>query len=34
MWDFGMIAIGLAFFATAIAYVNGCELLTKKESAK
>lgn len=34
MWDFGMLAIGVAFFAIAIAYVNGCELLVKKESAR
>jgi hypothetical protein len=34
MWDFGMVAMGVAFFATAILYVRGCELLVKKEPAK
>ena len=34
MWDFAMILIGVAFFAIAIAYVKGCELLVKKEAAK
>jgi hypothetical protein len=34
MWDFGMLAIGVAFFAIAISYVKGCELLVKKEPAK
>jgi hypothetical protein len=29
MWDIGMLAIGVAFFAIAIAYVKGCELLVK-----
>jgi hypothetical protein len=28
MWDAGMIAIGVAFFAIAIAYVKGCDLLS------
>ena len=30
MWDISMIAIGLAFFAIAIAYVKGCDLLSRK----
>jgi hypothetical protein len=34
MWDFGMLAIGVAFFAIAISYVKGCELLVKKEPVK
>jgi len=34
MWDFGMVAMGVAFFAIAILYVRGCELLVKKEPAK
>ncbi len=34
MWDIGMFAIGVAFFAVAILYVKGCELLVKKEPAK
>lgn len=34
MWDIEMIAIGVAFFATAIAYVKGCELLSIKEPTK
>ena len=34
MWDFAMIAIGVGFFAIAITYVKGCELLVKKERAK
>lgn len=29
MWDIGMLAIGVAFFAIAIAYVKGCNLLVK-----
>ncbi len=34
MWDLGMLAIGVAFFAIAIFYVTGCELLIKKEPVK
>jgi len=34
MWDFGMLAIGVVFFAIAIYYVKGCELLLKKEPVK
>jgi hypothetical protein len=38
MWDISMIAIGLAFFAIAIAYVRGCDRLRPqsqhKEAAK
>ncbi len=34
MWDLGMLAMGVAFFAIAIGYVKGCELLSIKESAK
>lgn len=34
MWDLGMLAIGVAFFGIAIAYVKGCELLAKKEPVK
>lgn len=34
MWDIGMLAIGVAFFAIAIAYVRGCDLLGRKEPAK
>ncbi len=34
MWDLGMSAIGIAFFAIAILYVKGCNLLTKKEAGK
>ncbi len=30
MWDISMIAIGIAFFAIAIAYVRGCDLLSPK----
>jgi hypothetical protein len=30
MWDISMIAIGIAFFAVAIAYVKGCDLLSHK----
>jgi hypothetical protein len=30
MWDISMIAIGIAFFAIAIAYVQGCDLLSPK----
>jgi len=29
MWDITMIAMGLFFFAIAIAYVKGCALLSK-----
>jgi hypothetical protein len=28
MWDAGMIAMGVTFFAIAIAYVRGCDLLS------
>jgi hypothetical protein len=31
MWDISMIAIGIAFFAIAIAYVQGCDLLSPKK---
>lgn len=34
MWDIGMLAIGVAFFAIAIAYVKGCESLVKKEQPR
>ena len=34
MWDIGMLAIGVAFFVIAIAYVKGCNLLVKKEASK
>lgn len=34
MWDLGMSALGVAFFAIAIFYVKGCNLLAKKEAAK
>lgn len=34
MWDFGMLAMGVAFFAIAIFYVKGCALLAKKEPVK
>ena len=34
MWDLGMSAIGVAFFAIAIFYVKGCNLLAKKEPTK
>ena len=34
MWDLGMSAIGVAFFAIAVLYVKGCNLLAKKEPAK
>jgi hypothetical protein len=30
MWDISMIAIGIAFFAIAIAYVRGCDQLSHK----
>ena len=34
MWDIGMLAIGVTFFAIAIAYVKGCELLVKGPARK
>ena len=34
MWDLGMSAIGVAFFAIAVLYVRGCSLLSKKGPAK
>jgi hypothetical protein len=34
MWDIGMAAVGVAFFAIAILYVKGCNLLAKKEPVK
>lgn len=34
MWDVGMLAIGVVFFAIAILYVKGCELLGNKGAAK
>lgn len=34
MWDFAMLVIGMSFFAIAIIYVKGCELLGKKEPVK
>jgi hypothetical protein len=30
MWDISMIAIGIAFFIIAIAYVKGCDRLSPK----
>jgi hypothetical protein len=34
MWDISMIAIGIAFFAIAIAYVRGCDLLSHKNQPR
>jgi hypothetical protein len=34
MWDIGMLAISVTFFAIAVLYVKGCQLLVKKEPAK
>jgi hypothetical protein len=31
MWDISMIAIGIAFFTIAIAYVKGCDQLSPKK---
>jgi hypothetical protein len=30
MWDISMIAMGIAFFVIAFAYVKGCDLLSHK----
>jgi hypothetical protein len=34
MWDIGMLAISATFFAIAVLYVNGCQLLVNKGPAK